>query len=321
MDELELEATDAELESIEHDLSLDDDVDIDIVKMKERTYSSAVDYYCSVALGTPLLSTEEEQRLFRLEKEGDEAAWKRLVMANTRLVVKLASYNHFDERVDLIDLISEGNIGLIKAISKFDPDKGFRFSTYATWWINQCVQRWTKNHARNVRIPVHILLRINRYNKIVESRLKEGLPKPSIEEMQSLMNLNEDKCKEILAFVAFESSIEAPNNKEGDEGATLGDILTHPDGPCCESSTHSDDISRIIKEVMDEALTKREREILRLRYEKGMKLDDIATYIQDNIFSERVRQIEAKSLKKLRRKMMLKGLRWEDLHLERRRAS
>ena len=135
------------------------------------------------------------------------------------------------------------------------------------------------------------------------------------------MNLNEDKCKEILAFVAFESSIEAPNNKEGDEGATLGDILTHPDGPCCESSTHSDDISRIIKEVMDEALTKREREILRLRYEKGMKLDDIATYIQDNIFSERVRQIEAKSLKKLRRKMMLKGLRWEDLHLERRRAS
>jgi RNA polymerase primary sigma factor len=315
MDDMEIEATNEELAEIEQDLAFGGD----LILQKEidtRTFSSALEYYLSVALKSPLLTEEEEKKLSYLEKKGDRKAWSRLIMSNTRLVVNIASANHVDDRVDLIDLISAGNFGLFKAISKFEPERGFRFSTYATWWIAQAIQRHNKNNARNVRIPIHIMDRLGRYKKLLRERSQTGLKFPTIEEMQELMGLSEIKCRELLLIVTSELSLDAPIEDWRGDGFSIGDTL-----PCevyenCEVDSHKRALYKTVNKIMEEILSPREREILRLRFDKGLTLSDVASYIQSDVHPERVRQIETRSLDKLRHRLSMMDVSWDDVTLE-----
>ena len=255
----------------------------------------------------PLLTNEEEQELAILVEQGDLEAKQRLAEANLRLVVSIAK-RYVGRGMQFLDLIQEGNMGLMKAVDKFDYTKGFKFSTYATWWIRQAITRAIAAHARTIRIPVHMVETINKLVREQRNLLQELGQDPTPEQIAERMDMTPDKVREILKIAQEPVSLETPIGEEDD--SHLGDFI---EDEVIENPV--DYTTRVVlREQLDEVLdtlTDREENVLRLRFGlddgKMRTLEDVGKVF--NVTRERIRQIEAKALRKLRHPSRSKPLR------------
>ena len=255
----------------------------------------------------PLLSPEEESELARRMDEGDETVKQLLVEANLRLVVSIAK-RYVGRGMLFLDLIQEGNLGLIKAVEKFDYKKGFKFSTYATWWIRQAITRAIADQARTIRIPVHMVETINKLIRISRQLMQELGRDPSPEELAQKMEMSVEKVREIQKISQEPVSLETPIGEE--EDSHLGDFIPDEDAPApAEAAAYS-----LLKEQLDEvlmSLNEREQKVLRLRFGledgRARTLEEVGKEFE--VTRERIRQIEAKALRKLRHPSRSKKLK------------
>ena len=255
----------------------------------------------------PLLTPEEETTLAMRIIEGDDAAKKRLCEANLRLVVSIAK-RYVGRGMQFLDLIQEGNLGLIKAVEKFDYTKGFKFSTYATWWIRQAITRAIADQARTIRIPVHMVETINKVKKVSSQLLHKNGHEPTAEEIAVEIGMPVDKVREIMRVAQEPVSLETPIGEE--EDSHLGDFIPDDDAPApADAASHT-----LLKEQLEEvlqSLTEREAKVLRLRFglEDGRPrtLEEVGK--EFDVTRERIRQIEAKALRKLRHPSRSKKLK------------
>jgi len=280
------EAEEVDVENI--DLSVPDGVSIeDPVRM-----------YLKEIGKVPLLTAEEEIELAKRMEEGDESAKKRLAEANLRLVVSIAK-RYVGRGMLFLDLIQEGNLGLIKAVEKFDYRKGYKFSTYATWWIRQAITRAIADQARTIRIPVHMVETINKLIRVSRQLLQELGREPTPEEIAKEMNMPVDRVREILKISQEPVSLETPIGEE--EDSHLGDFIQDDNVPVPADAAAFTLLREQLGEVLD-TLTEREQKVLKLRFGlddgRARTLEEVGK--EFNVTRERIRQIEAKALRKLR---------------------
>ena len=293
------EAPERELASIEDENSEETDIEnIDLTIPDSVNIEDPVRMYLKEIGKVPLLTAEEEIELAKRMEEGDEEAKKRLAEANLRLVVSIAK-RYVGRGMLFLDLIQEGNLGLIKAVEKFDYRKGFKFSTYATWWIRQAITRSIADQARTIRIPVHMVETINKLVRVSRQLLQELGREPTPEEIAEKMDIPVERVREIIKISQEPVSLETPIGEE--EDSHLGDFIQDDNVPVpAEAAAFT-----LLKEQLDEVLgtlTEREQKVLRLRF--GLK-DGRARTLEEvgkefNVTRERIRQIEAKALRKLR---------------------
>ena len=255
----------------------------------------------------PLLTSDEEKGLAERIMSGDEAARERLILANMRLVVSIAKH-YVGRGMPLLDLIQEGYSGLIKAVEKYDYSKGFKFSTYATWWIRQSITRSIADQARTIRIPVHMVETISKVKKTQNKLLHEKGHEPSIEEVATELNMSVNKVREIIRIAQDPVSLEAPVGEE--EDSYLGDFIPDEDAPAPIDSA----MQAVFKDELNKALDtlpERERDVLKFRYGVGFDrahtLEEVGREFK--VTRERIRQIEAKALRKLRSQSKGKALK------------
>ena len=255
----------------------------------------------------PLLTSEEEVDLAQRMEKGELAAKKKLTEANLRLVVSIAK-RYVGRGMLFLDLIQEGNLGLIKAVEKFDYTKGFKFSTYATWWIRQAITRAIADQARTIRVPVHMVETINKMVRVSRQLVQKLGREPSDEEIAAEMEIEPSKVEEIRRIAQLPVSLETPIGEE--EDSQLGDFIEDRDLPSPEEAAASHLLHEQIDEML-EALSEREREVLQYRF----GLEDGRSYTLEEVGKrfgvtrERIRQIEAKALRKLRHPSRSKKLR------------
>ncbi len=282
-------------------LSDEDDVDMESIDLSVPDgigIEDPVRMYLKEIGKVPLLSAEEEIELAKRLEVGDEEAKKRLAEANLRLVVSIAK-RYVGRGMLFLDLIQEGNLGLIKAVEKFDYRKGFKFSTYATWWIRQAITRAIADQARTIRIPVHMVETINKLIRVSRQLLQELGREPSPEEIAKEMNMPEDRVREILKISQEPVSLETPIGEE--EDSHLGDFIQDDNVPVPAEAAAFTLLKEQLVEVL-ETLTEREQKVLRLRFGlddgRARTLEEVGK--EFNVTRERIRQIEAKALRKLR---------------------
>ena len=279
------------------------------VSALEETYSTddPVRMYLKEIGKVPLLTPEEEQDLAKRMSEGDELARQKLTEANLRLVVSIAK-RYVGRGMLFLDLIQEGNLGLMKAVEKFDYTKGYKFSTYATWWIRQSITRAIADQARTIRIPVHMVETINKVVRTSRQLLQELGHDPTAEEIAQALDMPIDKVRDILKIAQEPVSLETPIGEE--EDSHLGDFISDEGASEPSEAASQALLNEALLEVMD-TLTEREQRVLKLRFglEDGRTrtLEEVGR--EFNVTRERIRQIEAKALRKLRHPSRSKRLR------------
>ena len=279
----------------------------DLAELESVSIADPVRMYLREIGKIPLLTPEEEIELAKRVEEGDEDAKKKLIEANLRLVVSIAK-KYIGRGLSFLDLIQEGNLGLIRAVEKFDYRKGFKFSTYATWWIRQAITRAIADQARTIRIPVHMVETINKLIRVSRQLVQQLGREPTTEEIAQALGLPPEKVEDIQRIAQEPVSLETPIGEE--EDSQLGDFLEDKESPNPEEATAGQLLREQLEEMLDE-LTEREREVLRLRF--GLE-DGHAHTLEEvgkrfNVTRERIRQIEAKALRKLRHPSRSKRLR------------
>ena len=294
------------------DIVLTDEDDVDMEKIDLSvpdgiSIEDPVRMYLKEIGKVPLLSADEEVELAKRMAEGDEDAKKRLAEANLRLVVSIAK-RYVGRGMLFLDLIQEGNLGLIKAVEKFDYHKGFKFSTYATWWIRQAITRAIADQARTIRIPVHMVETINKLIRVSRQLLQELGREPTPEEIAAELDMPVERVREILKISQEPVSLETPIGEE--EDSHLGDFIQDDNVPVPAEAAAQTLLKEQLDEVLD-TLTEREQKVLRLRF--GMD-DGRARTLEEvgkefDVTRERIRQIEAKALRKLRHPSRSRKLR------------
>lgn len=278
-----------------------------ILAQEGLTIDDPVKLYLKEIGRVPLLDAEREAELAKRMSEGDEEAKRELVEANLRLVVSIAK-RYVGKGLFFLDLIQEGNLGLMKAVSKFDYTKGYKFSTYATWWIRKAITRAIADQARTIRIPVHMVETIHKVTKVSRQMLQEKGREVSAAEVAKEMNMNPDKVREIMKIAQDPISLETPVGEE--EDSHIGDFIEDQESPAPAEAASYELLREQLNEVLH-TLTPREEQVLRLRFglEDGRQrtLEEVGQ--QFNITRERIRQIEAKALRKLRHPSRSKKLR------------
>ncbi|MDY5541818.1 MAG: RNA polymerase sigma factor RpoD [Lachnospiraceae bacterium] len=282
-------------------LDEEDDVDMEQIDLSVPDGVSIEDpvrMYLKEIGKVPLLSAEEEIELAKRMELGDEDAKKRLAEANLRLVVSIAK-RYVGRGMLFLDLIQEGNLGLIKAVEKFDYRKGYKFSTYATWWIRQAITRAIADQARTIRIPVHMVETINKLIRVSRQLLQELGREPSPEEIAAEMNMPVERVREILKISQEPVSLETPIGEE--EDSHLGDFIQDDNVPVPADAAAFTLLKEQLEEVLG-TLTEREQKVLTLRFGledgRARTLEEVGK--EFNVTRERIRQIEAKALRKLR---------------------
>lgn len=310
-----LNESDEDLDVPELDPDLDADVDHhedymvddDLLIPPGVKINDPVRMYLKEIGRVPLLSAEEEIELAKRIEQGDQEAKKRLAEANLRLVVSIAK-RYVGRGMLFLDLIQEGNMGLLKAVEKFDYRKGYKFSTYATWWIRQAITRAIADQARTIRIPVHMVETINKLIRVSRQLLQELGREPTAEEIAKEMDLTPEKVREIIKIAQEPVSLETPIGEEDD--SHLGDFIEDQDALAPSDAAAYELLKEQLKDVLD-TLTEREENVLRLRF----GLDDGRTRTLEEVGQvfgvtrERIRQIEAKALRKLRHPSRSKRLK------------
>ena len=286
---------------------LEGDTVIDLSVPEGISIDDPVRMYLKEIGKVPLLTAEEEIEIAKQLEAGDESAKQKLAEANLRLVVSIAK-RYVGRGMLFLDLILEGNLGLIKAVEKFDYRKGFKFSTYATWWIRQAITRAIADQARTIRIPVHMVETINKLIRISRQLLQEYGREPTPEEIAREMGISEAKVREIIKIAQEPVSLETPIGEE--EDSHLGDFIPDEDAPAPAEAASFALMKEQLMDVLD-TLTPREEKVLRLRFglDDGHQrtLEEVGK--EFNVTRERIRQIEAKALRKLRHPSRSKKLR------------
>lgn len=281
----------------DNDLNMSDDLEMTL-STEGIAIDDPVKIYLKEIGRVPLLSPDEETELAKRMAEGDSYAKKRLSEANLRLVVSIAK-KYVGRGMQFLDLIQEGNLGLLKAVEKFDYTKGFKFSTYATWWIRQAITRAIADQARTIRIPVHMVETITNVKKVSSQLLHETGHDPSAEEIADKLEMPAERVREIMRIAQDPVSLETPIGEE--EDSHLGDFIPDDDAPAPADAASLMLLKEQLNEVLS-TLTDREAKVLRLRFglEDGRSrtLEEVGK--EFDVTRERIRQIEAKALRKLR---------------------
>lgn len=308
-----------DVEADETELALiasEDSAESDNTTLREEFDASAksldaTQLYLSEIGFSPLLTAEEEILYARRALRGDEPARKRMIESNLRLVVKI-SRRYSNRGLALLDLIEEGNLGLIRAVEKFDPERGFRFSTYATWWIRQTIERALMNQTRTIRLPIHVVKELNIYLRTARELSQKLDHEPTAEEIAQELDKPVDDVSKMLRLNERISSVDTPIGGDGDK--SLVDIIPDSKNYDPEYSTEDDDIKTSLLDWLDE-LNRKQKEVLARRFGllgyEPSTLEEVGREI--NLTRERVRQIQVEGLRRLREILLKQGLSMESL--------